>query len=69
VIHALEVTVLYGVREGKRGMASFGHRKAVQPGEPAPSFEVTAVHREGTISLAEYRGKRPLFLALFRGLY
>jgi peroxiredoxin len=49
---------------------TFGEsRGAIQPGEPAPNFEVSAVHREGTVSLADYRGKRPLFLALFRGLY
>jgi hypothetical protein len=50
-------------------MASKGSRRAVQPGEPAPDFEVSAVHHEGTVSLADYRGKRPLFLALYRGLY
>ena len=50
-------------------MASEGSRRAVQPGEPAPDFEVSAVHHEGTVSLANYRGKRPLFLALYRGLY
>jgi peroxiredoxin len=50
-------------------MASQGSRRAVQPGEPAADFEVSAVHHEGTVSLANYRGKRPLFLALYRGLY
>ena len=50
-------------------MAGIGSRRAVQPGEPAPDFAVAAVHREGTVALAEYRGKQPLFLALFRGLY
>jgi peroxiredoxin len=46
-----------------------GTRPPVQPGEPAPNFEVLAVHHEGTVSLADYRGTRPLFLALYRGLY
>ena len=50
-------------------MAFVESRRAVQPGEPAPNFEVSAVHHERTVSLADYRGKRPLFLALFRGLY
>jgi peroxiredoxin len=44
-------------------------RPAVQPGDTAPNFEVSAVHREGSVSLADYRGERPLFLALYRGLY
>ena len=50
-------------------MAFMGSRRGVQPGDPAPDFEVAAVHHEGTVSLADYRGKRPLFLALYRGLY
>jgi peroxiredoxin len=50
-------------------MASTGSPRAVQVGEPAPDFAVPAVHREGTVSLADYRGSRPLFLALYRGLY
>ena len=41
----------------------------VQPGEPAPDFELPTVQDEGTVSLANYRGKRPVFLALFVGLY
>lgn len=41
----------------------------VQPGEPAPDFELPTVQEEGTVSLANYRGKRPVFLALFVGLY
>lgn len=39
------------------------------PGEPAPEFTLPAVHRDGTVSIADYRGRRPLFLALFVGLY
>jgi peroxiredoxin len=50
-------------------MAFMGSRRAVQPGEAAPDFDVSAVHHEGSVSLADYRGKRPLFLALYRGLY
>jgi peroxiredoxin len=50
-------------------MAVMGPGRAVQPGEAAPDFEVPAVHREGTVSLADYRGRTPVFLALFRGLY
>jgi peroxiredoxin len=41
----------------------------IQAGEPAPEFSLPAVNHEGTISLAEYRGRSPLFLALFVGLW
>lgn len=41
----------------------------VQAGQAAPDFTVPAVHMDGTISLADYRGKSPLLLGLFRGLY
>src|SRR5262245_24582517 len=50
-------------------MAFMRTRRPVQSGEPAPNFEVSAVHHEGTVSLADYRGQRPVLLALFRGLY
>ncbi|MGH7359304.1 MAG: redoxin domain-containing protein [Candidatus Rokuibacteriota bacterium] len=43
--------------------------RAVQPGEPAPAFTLPAVHRDGTVSLADYRGRSPLLLAFFRGIY
>ena len=41
----------------------------VKPGELAPDFSVPAVQHDGTISLADYRGRSPLLLGLFRGLY
>lgn len=41
----------------------------LQLGQPAPDFTLPAVDGEGTVSLADYRGKSPLLLALFRGLY
>ncbi len=44
-------------------------RAPVQAGEPAPEFTLRAVEREGTVSLADYRGRAPVLLALFRGLY
>jgi peroxiredoxin len=50
-------------------MATAEPRSPVQPGEPAPGFSLPAVHREGTVSLAEYQGQRPLLLALLRELY
>jgi peroxiredoxin len=41
----------------------------VQSGQRAPDFVVPAVHEDRTIALADYRGKTPLLLGLFRGLY
>ena len=50
-------------------MSTNASSRPLQPGEPAPHFTLPAVHRDGTVSIADYRGKRPLFLALFVGLY
>jgi peroxiredoxin len=44
-------------------------RPPVSPGEPAPDFTLPAVDRQETVSLADYRGKSPVFLALFIGLW
>jgi len=41
----------------------------VEVGQPAPSFTLPAANREGTVSLSDYRGRSPVLLALFRGLY
>jgi len=41
----------------------------IEPGEPAPEFSLPAINDDGTIALAEYRGRSPLFLALFVGLW
>jgi peroxiredoxin len=38
-------------------------------GKPAPDFRLPSVHREGEVSLADYRGKSHLLLAIFVGLY
>lgn len=43
--------------------------QVLRPGEPAPDFMLPAVHRAGTVSLADYRGRSSLFLAFFRGIY
>jgi peroxiredoxin len=50
-------------------MATNESRLPLQPGEKAPDFVLQAVNREGTVSLGDYRGKSPLLLALFRGVY
>lgn len=47
-------------------------RPPVSPGEPAPDFTLPAVDRvdrKETVSLADYRGRSPVFLALFVGLW
>jgi peroxiredoxin len=41
----------------------------VAAGEMAPDFTLPAAHDQGTVSLADYRGRSPVLLALFRGLY
>ena len=42
----------------------------VSPGEPAPSFALPSVAaNDATISLDDYRGRTPLFLALLLGLW
>src|SRR5215831_21317262 len=46
-----------------------GEPRVLRPGEPAPDFTLSAVHREGTVSLRDYRGRSPLLLAFFRGIY
>ena len=46
-----------------------GRRPGAQPGQPAPDFTLPAIHREGKISLADYKGRSPLLLGLFRGIY
>jgi peroxiredoxin len=50
-------------------MTTVERRPPVQPGEPAPDFTLPAANREGSVSLADYRGRSPLLLALYRGLY
>ena len=44
-------------------------RSPLQFGEPAPDFTLSAIDREGTVSLSDYRGASPVLLALFRGLW
>lgn len=49
-------------------MNPFANGPAIQPGDPAPSFTVRWIEREGSVSLSDYRG-RPVLLALARGLW
>ena len=50
-------------------MTTTESRPPVAPGEPAPDFLLPAVDGRGQVSLADYRGKSALFLALFNGLW
>jgi peroxiredoxin len=50
-------------------MASLGMQLPLKPGESAPSFTLPIANGEGSVSLADYQGKRPVLLAFFRGLY
>ena len=44
-------------------------RPPIEPGEAAPDFTLPAVDRNETVSLADYRGRSPVFLALLVGLW
>ncbi len=44
-------------------------RSPVSAGEPAPDFTLPAVDGKEAVSLADYRGRSPVFLALFIGLW
>jgi peroxiredoxin len=41
----------------------------LRPGDPAPSFALPAVNREGQVSLDDYRGRSPVLIGMFRGLH
>jgi peroxiredoxin len=44
-------------------------RPPVSPGEPAPDFTLPGIDRDEPVSLTDYRGNSPLFLALLLGLW
>src|SRR5262245_1856162 len=50
-------------------MSTTETRPPVSPGEPAPNFTLPAVDRAETVSLADYRGRSSVFLALLLGLW
>ena len=51
------------------GAQNIAGRVPLRPGEPAAEFALPALNRQGTVSLADYRGKSGLLLAIERGLY
>ncbi len=50
-------------------MSTNGRVAPMAAGEPAPGFTLAAAHGGGMVSLGDYRGRSPVLLALFRGLY
>jgi peroxiredoxin len=50
-------------------MTTAESRPPVSPGESAPDFSLPAVTREEMVSLADYRGRSSVLLALFIGLW
>lgn len=49
-------------------MLSLNRTKPLEPGDRAPSFMLPSVHRDGTITLDDYRGRSHLLVGFFRGL-
>ena len=41
----------------------------LRPGDPAPTFRLPAVNRDGQVSLDDYRGRSPVLIGMFRGLH
>ena len=50
-------------------MPGLESRTPISPGEPAPDFVLPAVDHDGTVSLADFRGKTPVLLTMMRALY
>jgi peroxiredoxin len=50
-------------------MPSLESRPLLSPGDPAPDFVLPAVDHDGTVSLADFRGKTPVLLTMMRALY
>jgi peroxiredoxin len=50
-------------------MSDRSFRPPLQNGAAAPVFSLPAVSREGTVGLADYKGRSALLLGMFRGLY
>jgi peroxiredoxin len=50
-------------------MPAVAQGSPLQPGQVAPDFTLAAVEREGTVSLANYRGRSAVLLTINRGLW
>ena len=51
------------------GAPNLVERPPLEPGEPAADFSLPRLNREGTVSLADYRDRNAVLLAIERGLY
>ena len=51
------------------GAQNIAGRAPLEPGEPAAAFALPALNHQGTVSLADYRDRSGLLLAIERGLY
>lgn len=43
--------------------------RMLEPGDPAPSFVLPAMDRDGTVSLDDFRGRSALLVGFFRGIF
>jgi peroxiredoxin len=50
-------------------MSTTKSRPPLSLGEPAPGFLLPAVTEDGNVTLADYRGRTQVLLAMMRGLY
>ncbi|MER8428237.1 peroxiredoxin-like family protein [Mesorhizobium sp. M1403] len=50
-------------------MSTSNVERPLQPGDRAPNIILDAISREGKIALADFRGRTPLLIGLFRGLH
>ena len=50
-------------------MDTLGRGEPLQVGAPAPDFKLAMLDRDELVGLADYRGRSPLLLGLFRGIY
>jgi peroxiredoxin len=50
-------------------LGTLGRGRPLGIGVPAPDFTLTTVEMDRPVSLADYRGKSPLLLGLYRGFY
>ncbi|MER9307471.1 AhpC/TSA family protein [Mesorhizobium sp. M0293] len=50
-------------------MSTSDVERPLRPGDRAPNIILDAISREGKIALADFRGRSPLLIGLFRGLH
>ena len=50
-------------------MADLATRQPLRPGDAAPDFTLPTVPDEGSVSLADYRGRTPVLVVLSRSVW